>query len=379
MVAIPVAIYGVWYLKWGHFAENSLSVHNFLASPIYIFDGFASSLSSLLGLATARNEAPVTSLDWGRVLLVAALIGAAFRIRSIGSVPKTLWVVLALGVSFWFLAALNAGPDRPPTSGRYQYIGAVFVVMIAAELLRGIRPRVPALAGVFAVTAVVLLSSTSYLHQLALAQQEGGDVIRADLAAVEIAQDTVDPGFLPDVSFSGTGDVYIPAHLYLDLVRDSGSPAFSEEELAAAPEYAREFADRVLARAERLVVGAEELAPATAACRPVDAADSPTIATGPATVTVNGDPGARLELYLRRFASRFPVNAGKVAGGGRSRSRSRLTARTSPGCSWSRARARRRSAGEPHERRVAATEGGRRHARPERGKDAQDHRGGHPP
>ncbi len=316
VVAIPVALYGVWYLKWGHFAENSLSVHNFLASPIYIFDGFASSLSSLLGFATTRNEAEVTSLDWGRVLLVAALIGAALRIRSIGSVPRSLWVVLALGVSFWFLAALNAGPDRPPTSGRYQYIGAVFVVMIAAELLRGVRPRMPVIVGVFAAAAVVLLSSTSYLQQLAAAQGQVGDIIRADLAAVEIAQDTVDPGFLPDVSFSGTGDVYIPASLYLKLVRDSGSPAFSEAELAAAPAFAREFADRVLARAERLVVGSGEVAPATAPCRPVDAADSPTVATGPATVTVRGDPGARLNLYLRRFATRFPVSAGQVMGGG---------------------------------------------------------------
>jgi hypothetical protein len=99
-------------------------------------------------------------------------------------------------------------------------------------------------------------------------------------------------------------------------VRDSGSPAFSEEELAAAPGYAREWADRVLARAERLVVGAGEVAPATAGCRAVDAAQSPTTFAGPGTVTVKGEPGARLELYLRRFASRFPVSAGTVTGDG---------------------------------------------------------------
>ncbi len=316
VVVIPIALYLLWYAKWGHYAENSLSIHNFLASPIYIFDGFASSISSLLGFATNRNEVPVTSLDWGRVLLVAALIGAALRIRAVGSVSRGFWIVLALGVAFWFLAALNAGPDRPPTSGRYQYIGAVFVVMIAAELLRGVRPRVPVLIGVFAATAVVLLSSTSYLHQLAKAQQETGNVIRADLAAIEIAQDTVDPGFLPDLPFSGTGDVYIPAGLYLKLVQDSGSPAFTEDELAAAPDYAREFADRVLARAERLVVGAGEVVPATSPCRTIDAADSPTFATAPGTLTVKGDPGARLDLYLRRFASGFPVKVGDISGAG---------------------------------------------------------------
>ena len=316
VVVIPLALYVLWYLKWGQSAENSLSVHNLLASPIYILDGFASSMSSLLGFATTRNEAPVTSLDWGRVLLLAALIGAALRIRAVGSVSSGVWVVLALGVSFWLLAALNAGPDRPPTSGRYQYMGAVFIVMIAAELLRGVRPWRPAILGALAVTTLVLLSSISYLQQLADAQQQTGNVIRADLAAIEIAQDTVDPGFLPDVSFSGTGDVYIAAGLYLEMASETGSPAFSEPELAAAPAYAREFADRTLARAERLVVGAGEVAPATSGCRSVDAADSPTVAAEPGTLTVKGRPGAQLELYLRRFAPGFPVRAGEVQGGG---------------------------------------------------------------
>ncbi len=315
VVAIPFALYLVWYAHWGHYAENSLSFDNLLASPTYIFDGFASSFSSLLGLATPRDEAPVASLDWGRVLFVVALFGAGYRIWRVRSVPRTFWVVLSLGVSFWFLAGLNSGPDRPPTSGRYQYIGAIFILMLAAELLRGVRPSRNAIVAVFAGCAVVLLSSISYLHQIAVADQAGGNVIRADLAAVEIARDVVDPGFIPDIAFAGTGDVHIPAGLYLKMADDSGSPAFSPDELAAAPEYARAFADNTLAHAEDL-----SLEPAGGAldggCQQVQAGSSTVVDLMPGTEVLEADRGSAAKVYLRRFAqASFPVALGKLEPG----------------------------------------------------------------
>jgi hypothetical protein len=315
IVVIPVALYGIWWLRWGHLAENSFSLHNVARSPVYVFDGFASSLSSLLGLATSRDEMALTSLDWGRVLFVGALLLAGLRLRRLGSIRPWFWVVTALAVSFWFLAALNAGPDRPPTSGRYQYMGAVFILLVAAELLRGVKLSHRALAAVFAVCGLIVLSSGSYLHQLALNGQVTGNVVRADLAAVEIARDTVDPGFLPDASFSGTGDVYIPAGLYLAFADDSGSPAFDQAELAAAPEYARAFADRVLARAERLEVDYGTAA-ATGSCRELDAGDATIAELGPGEVVVRPVAGADVRLALRRFAAAsFPVSAGQVAAG----------------------------------------------------------------
>jgi hypothetical protein len=312
IVAIPLALYLVWYAKWGHYAENSLSFENFLSSPTYVFDGFGSSISSLLGLATPRDEAPVTSLNWGRILLVAALIGAGLRISRMRSLPPTFWVVLVLGVSFWFLAALNAGPDRPPNSGRYQYLGAVFVLMIAAELFRGVRPSRNTIIAVFAGCAVVLLSSINYLHQLAESGRAGGNVIRADLAAVEIARDTVNPDFIPDASFAGTADVHIPAGLYLEVADDSGSPAFTPQELAAAPEYARAFADATLARAEAL-----SLQPAgSTGSRPCGAIGSSELTLAPGATLVLEARGSDEKVYLRRFAQdSYPFFLGRLEPG----------------------------------------------------------------
>jgi hypothetical protein len=316
VVAIPFALYVIWYARWGHYATNSLSFDNLLASPTYVFDGFASSISSLLGMATPRDEAPVTSLSWGRVLVVVGLIGAGFRIWRVRSVPRTFWVVLALGVSFWFLAALNSGPDRPPNSGRYQYIGAVFVLMIAAELLRGVRPSRNTIIAVFGVSAVVLLSSIDYLNQLSDDGSQGGNVIRADLAAVEIARDVVNPGFIPDASFAGTGDVHIPAGLYLQLADDSGSPAFTPEELATAPEYARAFGDVTLARAERLALQPAGAGAPASGCRELDAGSPTIVDLSPGIVVLQAAPGSSAQVRLRRFAAEsFPVALGRLAAG----------------------------------------------------------------
>ena len=71
-----------------------------------------------------------------------AIALAIWRLWRVGRPSRWLWVVLALGLSFWFLTALNADPlRRTPTTGRYQYQGAVFVILIVVEFLRGVPLR----------------------------------------------------------------------------------------------------------------------------------------------------------------------------------------------------------------------------------------------
>ena len=54
---------------------------------------------------------------------------------------------LAVGLAFWFITAANFGLGRPPDASRYQYVGAVFVLLIAGELAAGWRPGWRAIAG----------------------------------------------------------------------------------------------------------------------------------------------------------------------------------------------------------------------------------------
>ncbi len=137
-------------------------------------------------------------MDWGRILLVALVGLGAWRFRRLGGVPRTFWVALAIGASFWFLAAFNAIPEvREPTTNRYQYPGAVFLLLIAAELLRGVRPNRRALAVGSAVTALAVLSGLRFLHLgYENMRKPQSDLLRAQLAAIEIARDRLQPGLV---------------------------------------------------------------------------------------------------------------------------------------------------------------------------------------
>ena len=109
VVAVPVVLYVLWWLGWGHEASNNASLENVADAPLYVFDSIASAISSLLGLGTPRDEVSVDPYDWGRVLAVAAIGLAGWRLVRLGSVPRWLWVVG--GDRLLLLAALGDQPD----------------------------------------------------------------------------------------------------------------------------------------------------------------------------------------------------------------------------------------------------------------------------
>ena len=140
---VPIALYGIWYLGWGHKGAHVENFHNLVGSPEFVFNAISQNLASLFGLATpmhgklGQND---VGLAWGQALLVIALVLSIWRLRRIGGLSRQLWAVLAAGGTFWFLTALNSIPGlRDATTGRYQYPGAIFVLLIASELLRGTR------------------------------------------------------------------------------------------------------------------------------------------------------------------------------------------------------------------------------------------------
>lgn len=316
VVAIPVALYALWWAGWGHTADTHVSLANVAASPKYVFDSIASGISSLLGLATPRDEAPVGALDWGRPLAALALVLGGVGLYRLRSVPRWLWVVGTVALSYWLLAAINHEPGHDATSSRYQYVGAILLLLIAAELVRGVRFGLGALAIGAAVVALAVLSNLNFLHQAADDHDRTSDLIRADLGAVEIARDTVAPGFVLTNPIAGTSDVEVSAGSYLSAVDDFGSPADTSAEIAAEPESAREAADRVLASALGLHV-VPRTAEAVGDCRTVELATTVSpMSFGPGKLTVTGEPATRATMRLRRFAAdSFPVGAGKVTDG----------------------------------------------------------------
>jgi hypothetical protein len=333
VVAVPIAVYALWWLGWGHDADTKISLINILTSPGYLLEGFSSSLASMLGLATPGTDEAIGFMSWGRPLLAAAVLLGGYRLYRLGRVPEWLWVFGATALAYWLLAGFNERPGREATVSRYQHIGAIFILLIAAELCRGMRIRRPAMVVITALAGVAIVSNLSYLSQARDSYLHTTVLERAGLGAMEIARDTVEPSFVLAPNLVETGYVYVDALHYLPAVDDYGSPAYSPEELRDAPEEARRVADKTVGAALRMTFTAGTGMPAADGEAP-EVVSGETLSAQGACVAVRppaGGPavlslapgGAGFEtkgagstdVQLRRFATEsFPINGGTMTG-----------------------------------------------------------------
>ena len=244
---VPIALYLVWWLGWGHEAQQHVSWHNFVTTPEFVFKAASAGIVSPMGLATGDGSEPSQPhLIWGQILLVVGAILLIVQAVKRGGISRGLGVALAIGLTFWILAGVNRDVSRLPTSSRFQYPSAIFILLIAGEMLRGVRiPR-----AVIAVAAIG--TGAAVVGGVSLLEREHeerwvpyADSLRSSLAAVEIAGPRAEPGF--PVFFPP--DIKAPAHAYLTTVEEYGSPAFSEEDLAGRPGSERASADLTIAQA----------------------------------------------------------------------------------------------------------------------------------
>jgi hypothetical protein len=318
IAVVPMLVYVAWYLGWGHEAENYLSLNNVLHSPVYLLEGFASSIDSLLGLSTVDVN-DVGEPAWGRPLLLAAIGLVVWgQTKKRGFSPR-LWPVAAAAASYWLLAGFNYFAGRPPVAGRYGYAGAVFVLLIAAELLRGVRFSRTALLIGGAVTVLAVASNLAALRDGKVWLEDLSVLTRADTAAIEIAERTVPDEFRLTPEIAGTGSlIAIEAGSYLDAVRDHGSSAYTPEELLAAPLSGRRQADIVLGQALPLSTEVEPGAFRENAGAPgcLDATGGEEVELGSGTTRIEVAPGPHADLSLRRFADgEHPVKTEGADGG----------------------------------------------------------------
>jgi hypothetical protein len=322
VVAVPVLVYGLWFVTFGHsgphLGPSGFSLRNVANSPAYVLDGFASSLGSLVGLATPELFGGKGGIEWGRPLLIALLVaGAAWAIRSRSARLWWVLVPLAIGLSFWFLTAANFTFGRAPYASRYQYVGAIFLLMIVANLAAGWRPGWGGVVALLAIGVAAAMGNLATLHDGYLAIADRSKVVRGDLAALEIARDRVDPGLvLTQQNSDFDYFTLLVAGPYLSAAEKFGSPAYTEPELSRASEDARVAADKVLAAALPITLQPERGAQ-TRGCPTVTGtgANARIVTLPPGGATLSAPPGARASLGLRRFASgSFPVNPGPLRG-----------------------------------------------------------------
>lgn len=321
--AIPILLYIAWYAGFGNsglHSPNTLSAHSIATSFPYVLDGFASSLGSLLGFGNVL-QGGTGGAEWGRPLLVLALgLLCVWAMRDRRPFRSSVLVPVAGGLTFWFLTAANYNFARPPYAARYQLVGAVFLLLIAAELGSGWRPRSTMLVALFAVAATAALGNFGALRDGYRNDHGASTLVRGGLAGLEITADRVNPDFVltPDNSNFNYFDL-VTARSFLPAAEDFGSPGYSETELARAPEGAQVAADKVMAAALPI-----RLQPLTAVPRPgllarctvIKPGGEPSVAVlPPGGALLDGPPDGSAELRLRRFASAsFPVAVARLRG-----------------------------------------------------------------
>jgi hypothetical protein len=314
IVAVPALIYIAWWIGWGHEAESALSLHNVLRSPGWVFDSISAAVAALLGLAIpADGIVAPNGLDWGRPLTVVLLPLALWRLWRMPRVPRSLWVVLAVALVYWFPGGFDVKPGRVASASRYQYTGAAFVLMIAAGLLAGLPLRRRLLIPALLVLVAALLPNILFFHDAYESYRRTSQIERADLAALELTRPRVSPSFDLEESYADTGYVPVEAGPYFEVRDGDGSPAYDEAELAAAPEHARVPADKTIAAALGVKLTDVPGKPGGLChAAPVQGARQVPVPRGGLALRAS----APLQLTLGRFSESSPVALGEISPGG---------------------------------------------------------------
>lgn len=313
---VPAVLWVIWYLGWGHTADTFVSLHNAANVPSYVLDGVSSSLASWLGLNIPLGGVRASSLDWGRPLLVLGIAVAAWRLHRVGRIPGQVLVALTVLVGFWALTGLNTSVFGLPTAGRYQYIGVIGLVLVAAELARGVEIRRWVTIAVLAVAVAASLANGSQLKNDAHGLQGIAQQQRGGLAGLELARAYVNPSLSLTQENSGVDYLgLLDAGSYFSAVDAFGSPAYSAAELPTAPEAGQVAADRVSALG--LEVGlVPALGEPRVACVTVHPSPRPAVIRVPSEFSggllLTASTGGT-QASLHRFASdSFPVGLGTL-------------------------------------------------------------------
>ncbi len=242
---LPLGLYAIWWLGSGHSAGNQLGLGDIPHLPGYVFDAASAGIASLLG----RQPIEASGRPPALAQILAIVLGVAF-IYWFGRRQKMspgLIVALVLTFSFWGLLALDRGPQR--FSSRFQYPSGVFLLMVAAEALRGYKPPRVAVLAVAVITAAALAGGISLLDKgYSTKWKPTSESIEATLGAVDLAGADAQPTY----EISLPPSIYVSVGRYRRAMRAFGTPAYSEAELLAAGESELRPADRVFAA----VVGA---------------------------------------------------------------------------------------------------------------------------
>jgi hypothetical protein len=314
---IPLTLYALWWVWARQFHDDQSSGANALLVPFWILESIAADVGSLLGVNLQVHLRTPPNLDtttWARAAAIAFLIALAARVRQ-GALPRSFWVSVTVALVYWILIGFVGSADavRVPGAPRYIYPGAVVLLLVATDALRGVALSSRGLTVLFGVTAFGLIGNVALLRA-------GGEYLRGyasqigtDLAMVEVASASVPPDLVPALA-RVDDEPLIDAGTYLTAVRRFGSPARTLAEVKKEPAWIREAADVELGRIYRPTLSTTPRRGTH--CARINAAPGQPVsfAIPPgSTARIRIPPGSPAGVSLRRFGDRFSVGAGSLS------------------------------------------------------------------
>jgi glycerol-3-phosphate acyltransferase PlsY len=308
IVLVPIALYAIWWIWARKFDQSETTAGNLHLLPETFLDGAAAVMGALTGTSPVQPGAYVSPLTWfGKALAVAAGVVLIVRLW-LGKLPRTIWVWLIVLGSYWSLLAVAA---RPAEGGRYILVGAVLIVLIAADAVgRRISDGVA-----IALLLLALVALPANIAQLT----EGRDndtlhhdppVSQTEFAMLELAREHVAPDYFvtgdPRVAeVDGGLFIGITADAYLDAAAHNGSFSYSLEEVREQDEDLRLIADAALVGALAVEIEPTSAPGPGAKCRsvaPTTGDDSASFDLGPGRILLRPAGNDQTALWLARFA-----------------------------------------------------------------------------
>jgi hypothetical protein len=302
--AVPLALFALWWIFYGRKEPSGVSLHNIVHLPSYVLDSISFGLASITGLSHGVLPTP---LSHGHLLALILAIAVVLRLL-LGRRPGPwLLVIGSVALTFWVLTGAGYTPGREPFASRYQLTDGVLLILIGAELLRGIAlPR--RLAPVIAVAAIGVVVSNLFALRFGFdfLRTEAG-YAKADIGALQIAGSRAPAGLwlLQPVARDGflSG---VTAGRYFAETRAHGTPSFyTPAQIAVAPVAQRQSVDSVLAAAYQMTPRPIRGRGPSTGCRRLKASSGPggpELSLTAGTTIVKDLSAAALVLSVRRFA-----------------------------------------------------------------------------
>lgn len=302
VVGVPLVLFAAWYAAYGEGFGEPRGAWPRASDPgpidvvRFAFEAAGSAVGALVGLESTA----------GQFLLAPTLAILVFGwMRADAPRRARLLALVALLGSYWISLGITRFGIGEPTTSRYLYPAAVFVVLLLADCLRGIRVPTVAVVALVAVAAWSLVWNADLYEFGRSIHISGARNTRAELGGIYLGVRGVDAEYE-----AGRPRVEPAMRAWVSAFDALGFPGLTRAEIEVAPDRYRRRADAFLVKASGVHLDDAGTAGGTA---PIVRGGGVGTAEGPSCVVVRpsgGSPG--IELGVRTPALRIEALGGPV-------------------------------------------------------------------